>query len=283
MGRFRCDIHLKENVLPVSVRANIMGILNVTPDSFSDGSRYMDPGMAVDRAVRMEEEGADIIDIGGESSRPGALPVEEKEEIERVIPLLREIKKKCKAVISVDTCKSEVARRALDEGAEIINDITALCGDKKMAKVIAAAKGAVCLMHMKGSPRDMQLKPVYGDIIEEIKAYLVSSIKSAQDAGIDPGRIIIDPGIGFGKTSQHNLAILKKLSCFKALNMPIMIGTSRKNFIGEITGKGVSERKFGTAATVASAILGGANIVRVHDVHEMRDVALIIDAIEDAV
>lgn len=275
------DMRLRENVLPLSVRSCIMGILNITPDSFSDGARYLDPERALERALEMEAEGADIIDIGGESSRPGAAPVSEKEEMDRVIPAVRKIKKRCKAVISVDTAKSEVAERALDEGAEIINDITALRGDERMAGVVACGKGAVCLMHMKGTPENMQKAPLYDNIIEEIKDYLASSVRTAEEAGIDPGMVIIDPGIGFGKRKRHNLEILKKLSCFKALSRPIMIGTSRKSFIGEITGKGVEERVFGTSATLCAAVLGGANIVRVHDVAEARDVLLVADAIKE--
>lgn len=259
-----------------------MGILNVTPDSFSDGAKYTEPGRAVERALEMEAEGADIIDIGGESSRPGAVPVTEKEEINRVMPVLKALKKKCSAVISIDTSKSEVARMALDEGAEIINDITALSGDKRMAQVIASRGGAVCLMHMKGTPRDMQADVFYADVIKEIQEYLALAIKKAEEAGIDPAKIIIDPGIGFGKKKEHNIEILKKLACFKALSRPIMIGTSRKSFIGEITGKDSGERVFGTAATVTAAILNGADIVRVHDVDEMRSAALIADAIEGA-
>jgi dihydropteroate synthase len=279
MACFQNDMHLKEHVLSFSRRAYVMGILNITPDSFSDGAKYLDPVRAVDRALEMESQGADIIDIGGESSRPGALPVSEEDELSRVIPVLCELKKRCKAIISVDTSKSEVADRALKEGAEIINDITALNGDARMPGVIAAGEGAVCLMHMKGTPEDMQLEPVYKDVISEIIEYLSSSIKVAEDAGIDPGKIIVDPGVGFGKTKEHNLRILKKLSCFRILSKPVMIGTSRKSFIGEITGKPTGERVFGTAATVSAAVMAGADIVRVHDVAEMIDVTVMAEAI----
>jgi dihydropteroate synthase len=282
MEEYVKDMRLRENVLPLSIRSCIMGILNITPDSFSDGAKYLDPARALERALEMEREGADIIDIGGESSRPGAKPVSESDEIDRVIPAIRKIRKKCKAIISVDTVKSEVAKRALDEGAEIINDITALRADGRMAGVIASGKGAVCLMHMKGTPENMQKDPFYDNIIEEIKDYLACSVRTAEEAGIDPGMVIIDPGIGFGKRKRHNLEILKKLSCFKALSRPIMVGTSRKSFIGEITGKSAEERVFGTAATLCAAVLGGANIVRVHDVAEARDVMQVADAIKEA-
>jgi dihydropteroate synthase len=277
------DLRLRDNVLPLSRRPCIMGILNITPDSFSDGGLYADPTRAVERAMELESEGADILDIGGESSRPGAMPVSEKEEIKRVIPVLREVKKRCKAVISVDTCKSEVARIALGEGAEIINDISGLHGDAGMPGVIAAGKGAVCLMHMKGDPGNMQTAPHYDDIIREIMEYLSMAIRTAEKAGIDPEMIMVDPGIGFGKTREHNLEILKKLSCFKALRRPIMVGVSRKSFIGEITAKRAEERIFGTSAAVCASILNGADIVRVHDVAEMRDVALVADAIKGGV
>ena len=281
MGHFGKDMRFKEHALPLSQRTCLMGILNVTPDSFSDGARYLEADKALEKALEMESRGADIIDIGGESSRPGADPVTEKDEIDRVIPVLKILRKKCRAIISVDTCKSEVARMALDEGAEIINDITALRGDVRMAKVIAEGGGAVCLMHMQGAPRDMQAGPSYEDVVKEITECLHFSIKMAEDAGIDPERIIVDPGIGFGKRKEHNLEILKKLTCFQTLTKPIMVGTSRKSFIGEVTGKEIGERIFGTAASVCAAVLNGADIVRVHDVAEMRDAVLVADAIKD--
>lgn len=282
MAFFGKDLRLGEHVIRLSGGTCLMGILNVTPDSFSDGERYMAPEKALDRALEMVSAGAGIIDVGGESSRPGASPVDEKEEIRRVIPVVRLLRKKCGAVISVDTAKSEVARLALDEGAGIINDITALHGDSRMAEVVASRGAAVCLMHMKGTPRDMQRSPSYVDLIGEITEYLSLSVEAALEAGIDRERIIIDPGIGFGKTKEHNLEILKKLSCFKVLSRPIMVGVSRKSFLGEITGKTSGERIFGTAAAVTAAILNGADIVRVHDVAEIRDAALVADAIKGA-
>jgi len=197
------------------------------------------------------------------------------------MPVLKKIKKKCRIPVSIDTCKSEVAKRALTEGAEIINDITALRADPLMAGVIAEGKGAVCLMHMKGTPRDLQTDQHYRDILQEITNYLRSSIRLAEDSGIDPNMIIVDPGIGFGKKIEHNLEILKKLSCFNVLTRPIMVGVSRKSFIGEITGKNSADRISGTAAAVCAAILNGADIIRVHDVREMRDVALVSAAIKD--
>ncbi|MBF0494643.1 MAG: dihydropteroate synthase [Candidatus Omnitrophica bacterium] len=258
----------------------IMGVLNVTPDSFSDGGKYFDTDKAVLRALEMEGEGADMIDIGGESSRPGSESVSEKTEIERVLPVLKAIRGKINVPISVDTHKSAVARRALENGAEFINDVTALHGDKDMAKVIADFSAGVILMHMQGDPRTMQKAPSYGNVVREIKDYLDGSIRAAIKAGIDPGKIIVDPGIGFGKNLEHNLLILKNLHEFRSLGKPVLVGVSRKYFIGEITGKAAAARQFGTAAAVAASILNGADILRVHDVGDMKDVAKVIDRIK---
>lgn len=257
-----------------------MGILNVTPDSFSDGGRYRDAAFAVEHALRMAEDGADIIDIGGESTRPGAERIDPGEEMRRVIPVIKALSKKLKVPVSIDTSKSDVARAAIAEGAAIVNDITALRGDSRMAGVIAENGASVILMHMKGDPGTMQDSPVYGDVMKEISAYLAESIYHAEMAGIDPDRIAIDPGIGFGKLTGHNLEILRRLAELKVLGKPILVGTSRKSFIGELTGRGPGKRAFGTAASVAVAIMNGADMIRVHDVGEMRDVAQMIDAIK---
>ena len=272
-------MRLKDKILPIGERTCIMGVLNVTPDSFSDGGRYLDPALAAEHAVRMAEEGADVIDIGGESSRPGAEVVSAAEELERIMPVLKAVVGKVKVPVSVDTCKSDVAREALNEGASAINDITALRGDPRMASVVAERGAGVVLMHMKGSPRNMQRDPVYGDVMGEIKAYLSGSIDIAQRSGVDPGKIIVDPGIGFGKTLEHNLEILRHLGELYDLGKPVLVGTSRKSFIGDLTGKDAEARIFGTAASVAAAIMNGADMVRVHDVAAMRDVARVIDAI----
>ncbi len=256
-----------------------MGVLNVTPDSFSDGGEYLDPVRAVCRAERMAAEGADIIDIGGESSRPGSKGVSAEEELERVMPVIRRLKDVMDVPLSVDTCKSAVAFQALSEGVSFINDITALRGDAKMARVIAGFDAGVILMHMKGRPRTMQDAPYYDDIMEEILSYLGGSITMAADAGIGPERIIVDPGIGFGKSLEHNLAVLRRLQEMERLDKPILVGASKKSFIGALTGRDVGDRIFGTAAAVGAAILNGADIVRVHDVGAMKDVARVIDAL----
>jgi dihydropteroate synthase len=278
----RKTLRLRGYGMPAAERTLIMGVLNVTPDSFSDGGDYMDPGRAEERALEMVEEGADIIDLGGESSRPGSGRVTEKEELARVITALKRVRKAVKVPISVDTRRSGVARAALDEGAAIINDITALRGDAAMGPVVSAAGAAVVLMHMRGTPGTMQLGPVYADVVEEITAWLAEAVIRAEEAGIRPDSIMVDPGIGFGKTTEHNLAILKDLEAFGRLGKPVLVGTSRKAFIGEITGREVGERVFGTAASVAAAILKGADVVRVHDISAMKDAAAVADAIRRA-
>jgi dihydropteroate synthase len=275
----RKNLHLKDLTLPVGERTCIMGVLNVTPDSFSDGGKHLDPESAVRHAVKMAEEGADIIDIGGESSRPGAKSVSEEEEIGRIIPVIKEIKRSTDVILSVDTHKSGVARRALEEGVSIVNDITAL-GDPEMAGLVAEFDAGVVLMHMRGTPEAMQDDPNYTDVVGEIIEYLRQAAEKAQNAGIPPGRIIIDPGIGFGKKLEHNLAILENLGQFKKLEKPILVGTSRKSFLGELTGKDITGRIFGTAASVAVSVMEGADIVRVHDVGAARDVVRVVDAIK---
>lgn len=277
--------------LNLGSRAHIMGILNVTPDSFSDGGMFFDKEYAVAYALKMGSMGADIIDVGGESTRPGAKAVSSGEECRRVIPVIKALAKRSKIPISVDTSKSEVARQALDCGAVIINDITGLKKDRKTAKLAARYKAAVVLMHMKGTPRTMQVAPRYKDLMSEIIVSLRQSVKIAKEAGISDDRIIVDPGIGFGKTLEHNLEILKKLGEFRSLGYPIMVGPSRKSFIGKISGDGgkVSsartlpggDRIFGTAAAVAVAINNGADIVRVHDIKEMRQAVQITEAISN--
>jgi dihydropteroate synthase len=267
--------------LDLGKRTFIMGILNVTKDSFSNGGLYDKPQKAVMRAFEMKEEGADIIDIGGESTRPGAKPCTVKEELQRVLPVVKKlIKENINLPISIDTYKSEVAKACLEEGAEIINDISALRFDSNMAKVVAEYKVPVILMHIQGTPQNMQENPQYKCVISEIILYLRHRIQAAINAGIDIEKIIIDPGIGFGKTVEHNLDILRRLREFKSLGRPILIGTSRKSLIGKILNLPVDERLEGTAATVAASILNGANIIRVHDVKAMKRVAQMVDAIK---
>ena len=259
--------------LDFSRRAGIMGVLNVTPDSFSDGNRYATIEKAVARALEMEGEGADIIDIGGESTRPNATPVNHEEELRRVIPVLERLAGRLTIPVSVDTFKAVVAKEALAAGAEIVNDISGLTFDERMAEVVAAAHAGLVLMHTRGRPDEMQKETAYGSLIAEVTAALNDSLALAEAAGIAATRIVVDPGIGFGKSAGGNLEILRKLSEFSSLGRPIMVGTSRKSFIGAVLGRDVAERAFGTAATVALAIANGASIVRVHDVREMRDVA----------
>ena len=267
--------------LDFSRKTYVMGILNVTPDSFSDGSIYFDKAKAVDHALRMADDGADIIDIGGESTRPGSETVPLEEELRRTIPVIEDISKKINTPISIDTYKSEVALRALESGASIVNDISGMRFDPEMPKVIAKYKVPVVLMHIKGRPKNMQKNPVYDALIPEIMDYFRISIRLANKFGIPENMIIIDPGIGFGKTAEHNLEIINNLSQFASLKKPILIGASRKAFIGKILGDAPSgERLEGTAAAVAISIINGANIVRVHDVKEMAKVVKVADAIK---
>jgi len=265
--------------LVLGPRTLIMGIINVTPDSFSDGGRFFDPSAAVEHGLRLLEDGADMLDIGGESTRPGAGPVTPADEIGRVVPVIEKLAAASYAVISIDTTKAEVAREALAAGADIINDITGLHGDPDVARAAAEFSAPLVAMHIKGTPRTMQQKPVYDDLIGEIVGYLRESIRIAEQNGVPAGQMIIDPGIGFGKTARHNLEIMARLREFAALRRPILIGTSRKSTIGKITGKPVGKRLFGTAATIALCIANGACIVRVHDVAEAVDVVKMADAI----
>jgi dihydropteroate synthase len=273
-------IDCRGKVLDLGLRTHLMGVLNATPDSFSDGGRYIDPEKALAHAREMAAEGADIIDIGGESTRPGAAPLPEEEELRRIIPLIELLSAELAVPISVDTYKSSVARKALEAGAAIVNDISGLRFSPDMAKVAAASGAAVIIMHIKGTPRDMQRDPVYTDVVGEVMAYLEEGIELAVNAGVDPGKILIDPGIGFGKTLEHNLTILDRLDEFRILGRPIVLGTSRKKFIGTVLDLPVPEQRVeGTAATVALGIERGARVVRVHDVARMKQVARMTDAI----
>jgi dihydropteroate synthase len=254
-------------------RPLIMGILNVTPDSFSDSNRYSDPARAIERALEMVAEGADIIDIGGESTRPGAAPVATEEELKRIIPVISTLAGRTSCPISVDTWKSPVARAALDAGASIINDISGFNLDPQMAAVAARTGAGIVLMHTRGTPQTMQHDTNYIDLIGEIIHSLRQSITTACEAGIERERIVVDPGIGFAKTASQNLEILRRLREFTSIGLPLLAGTSRKSFIGKVLNRETGQRTFGTAATVALAVHNGADILRVHDVREMRDVA----------
>ena len=254
----------------------LMGILNVTPDSFSDGGLFNDVDSAVKHGKEMVLDGADLIDIGGESTRPGAIPLSEKEELARILPILTRLLNEVSVPISIDTYKPNIANTCLKAGAHLINDITGLI-DPDMRKVVEKHKAPVILMHMKGTPKTMQQNPVYHDVLGEISTFFEKQITIAREEGIH--QIIIDPGIGFGKTREHNLLILKHLNIFKTLDCPICVGPSRKSFIGMITGLPVKERLEGTLAAVTIAVMNGADVVRVHDVNECKRAIQIVDAI----
>jgi dihydropteroate synthase len=256
-----------------------MGILNVTPDSFSDGAAFLDTDRAVARALAMEAEGADIIDIGGESTRPNAPAVDEKEELRRVLPVIERLAGRLRIPVSIDTYKSAVAAEALRAGAEIVNDISGCGFDPRMADVAASSKAGLVLMHTRGRPTEMQNDTVYCSLIPEIIDYLADRISHAESSGVERDRIAVDPGIGFAKDVRGNLEILRRLNEFAVLGRPVLVGASRKGFIGAVLGREVGDRMFGTAATVALAVAGGASILRVHDVREMRDVALMAHAV----
>ncbi len=254
-------------------RVLVMGALNVTPDSFYDGGRYARAEDAIEHGLRMAKEGADIIDIGGESSRPGSQPISPTEELERVVPVIEGIRRHSDVLLSIDTTKAAVAEEAIAGGASMVNDISALRFDPKMAETIGESEVFVILMHMLGTPKTMQIAPSYTDVVEEIKAFLAERIESAVSLGIERARIIIDPGIGFGKRLEHNLALLKGLSSFATLQAPILVGLSRKSFLGTILDLPPEERLEGTIAANAIAVVNGADIIRVHDVKEGRRTA----------
>jgi dihydropteroate synthase len=258
-----------------------MGVVNVTPDSFSDGGRFLDTQSAVEHCRRLAAEGADILDVGGESSRPGAADVPADEEVGRVVPVIEAAAARLDVPISVDTSKADVARAALEAGAAMINDVTA--GSDPAMFALAAERGVpIVLMHMQGTPRTMQKAPRYDDVVGEVIRFLAARADAASGAGVRPERVIVDPGIGFGKTVEHNYEILARLGELGALGRPVLVGPSRKSFIGATLGVETGERLLGTAAAVAACVLGGAHIVRVHDVAEMRQVCDIVDAVRRA-
>jgi len=257
----------------------IMGILNVTEDSFSDGGEFINPDVAVEHGIKMAEAGAAIIDIGAESTRPGSKPIDAAEQIKRICPTIKQLTQKTDIPISIDAYNYEVATAALDAGASVVNDITALV-DEKMSKLVAERNVPVILMHMQGTPETMQKNPTYDDVVSEVLEFLLTRAKQAESAGVKKDMIFIDPGIGFGKTTEHNLLLLKNIDKFTASVYRVLLGASRKRFIGEITGKDKPEdRILGTAATTALAVAMGVSIVRVHDVSEMVDVVKVANAI----
>jgi dihydropteroate synthase len=265
--------------LSLDARTHVMGVLNRTPDSFSDGGKWSSEESALEHIRGMVRDGADIIDIGGESTRPGSERVTLAQELERTIPVIRRASREIGVPISIDTAKHEVADEAVKNGATIINDITGLKGDAKMADVVARSGAAVCIMHMQGTPLTMQAHPAYEDLIGEIIAALGHSVDIALGAGVAPEKILVDPGIGFGKTVAHNCEIIRRLGELRVLDKPILIGTSRKSFIGNVLARDTGGRLMGTAATCALAIAHGAQVIRVHDVGAMVDVARMSDAV----
>ena len=272
------DFYLKGQRLGLE-RPLLMGIVNVTPDSFSDGGRFDDPERAVEHALRLVHEGADLLDIGAESTRPGAFPVNTMEERRRLIPVVAAVAKAVSVPISVDTSKAEVARAAIGEGAAMVNDVTALRGDVGMVDVVAETEAGLVLMHMQGTPGTMQQAPHYEDVVGEVATFLSERARVAMDHGVAKERIVLDPGIGFGKTLAHNLELLAHLHTFVALGFPLLVGPSRKGFIGQLTHQSVEARGWGTAGVIAMAVSQGANILRVHDVGPMKDVADVARAI----
>lgn len=276
MRNLRCGPHFLDLTRP-----RVMGILNLTPDSFSDGGLYTDLDAALDHARRMVSEGADIIDIGGESTRPGAEPVSEADEIARVIPVVRALATELAVPLSVDTSKPAVMRAALDAGAAMINDVTALAAPGAL-DTVADSDAAICLMHMQGAPRTMQQAPVYDDVVEEVYAYLSGRMQAASAMGIENDRVVLDPGFGFGKTLEHNLQLLRRLERFTSLGVPLLAGISRKSMIGALLGgRPVDGRLYGSVAAAVIAAMWGADILRVHDVAATVDALTIVSALQE--
>ncbi len=269
----------KDCSLDLSRGVAVIGILNVTPDSFYDGGRYESIEAAVEHGCRIAEEGADIIDVGGESTRPGAMAVPLDEEKARVVPVIRELSGRIPVPISVDTRKAAVAEAAIEAGASIVNDVSALSHDPGMVHLVAEKGVGIILMHMKGNPETMQINPTYVSVVDEVLEYLYGRVEFALSRGIDWERMAIDPGIGFGKKSEHNLEIIRRLSSFSDIGRPVVVGPSRKSFIGAVLGLPVEERLMGTASVVALAVANGARMVRVHDVGAMRQVVKMAEAI----
>jgi len=272
-------LKLRGRTLELGRRTLIMGVLNITPDSFSDGGRFADYEKALAQALELISAGADILDVGGESTRPGSAPAPLEVELERVVPVICAVRARSDIPISVDTNKAEVAVRSLEAGADIINDVSSLRFDPGMALVVAESGAPLILMHMLGTPRTMQVNPVYDSVISEITGFLEERMKFAVQNGIERSQIIVDPGIGFGKTVTHNLNIIRDLDFFSCMDRPILLGTSRKRFIGAILGRPEGERELGTAVANTFGIVGGAHILRVHDVAFHREAVRMAEAI----
>jgi dihydropteroate synthase len=274
------ELHLPDRVLRFE-RPLVMGILNVTPDSFSDGGRHAAPEAALAHALELVRQGADLLDVGGESSRPGAVPVPLEEELRRVVPVVEALARQTAVPLSVDTCKAAVARAALQAGAHLINDITALAGDPDMAGVARAHRAGVLLMHMQGTPPTMQANPLYDDVVRDVERFLEERLQTAVEVGIAREQVVLDPGIGFGKTERHNLEILARLEEFQRLGRPVCLGVSRKGFIGRICGRTLDRRLAGSLAVACYAMTRQAvQIIRVHDVEETVDAVRMFEAID---
>ena len=283
MPRPRRSLKLVGGELALGPATLIMGVVNVTPDSFSDGGRFLDRSAAVDQGLRLAEEGASILDVGGESTRPGSEPVSAALELDRVLPVIRELKARCHAAISIDTNKAEVAAEAVKAGAAIINDVTALEGDPDMAQVCARSGAGLVLMHMLGTPKTMQRDPHYDDVVAEVRGFLAQRAGLALEAGVDPAAIVLDPGIGFGKTITHNLELIRNLGALAELGYPVLLGASRKAFIGALTSRPTAgERLWGSVGVHVLGAALGADIVRVHDVAPLREALLVADAVMEA-
>jgi dihydropteroate synthase len=280
--RKKFEVEAGNRILDLGVKTSIMGILNVTPDSFSDKGRYMEPAVAVERAWKIAEEGADILDIGAESTRPGSKGVDVDEELRRLLPVLEGLGEEYPLPISIDTSKAKVARATLERGASIINDVTSFQKDPRIGYEAAEFNAAVVLMHMRGTPMNMQSIPPSPDIIGDIESWAQEAVARAQSSGVSSKKIILDPGIGFGKTQAQNFEILRNLDRLSAAGFPVLVGTSRKSFIGSILNKPAGELVLGTGASVAASIVLGAHIVRVHDVAAMREIVDVTDAIVGA-
>jgi len=271
-----------ERAFDCSERTLVMGILNVTPDSFSDGGRFLGERAAVDHGVNMAESGADIVDVGGESTRPGSDPVGAEVEIERVVPVIERLARYLPGIpISIDTRKAEVAAAALEAGATIVNDVSG-GSDPAMFELASQHGAGIVLMHMRGDPKTMQVEPIYDDLVAEVHEYLRERVEAAEFAGVEPDRIVVDPGIGFGKDLDHNLALIRRIDAFLDLGRPVLVGPSRKRFLGTLLDLPEDQRVEGTAAAVAWMVSRGAHVVRVHDVQEIVRVVRVVDAISKA-
>jgi dihydropteroate synthase len=270
----------RDRLLRTDERALVMGIVNVTPDSFSDGGHFVAPDAAIAHALQLVEQGADLLDVGGESSRPGAQPVPLEEELARVVPVVRELAARTTVPLSVDTTKAEVARQALEAGAHVINDITALRGDAAMPEVVRSFGAGLVLMHMQGTPQTMQVNPTYGDVVAEVAAFLQTRLQAAADAGIAGEQVVLDPGFGFGKKTRHNLELMARLAEFQRLGRPVCLGVSRKGVFGKVLGRPPEARLAGSLAAACYALARkAAQVVRVHDVAETRDAVVLLETL----